>query len=177
MLVDSEGKNLSINCLITLHDNAPSLSWIFTKYANEWPPRKKIRKGSTRKKINTKKEQEVVNTKKDPEVVNTKKVTTKKEPEVVNTKKEPEVAHDLWPLTLDLCPLTLTRKRPTLTTIRCHSPDWFEQRELGSEPCCKLFCCTSKMDANPKTRELSIGQITQILSTDKYTHEECSAQL
>ena len=28
----------------------PPFSWIFTKYANEWPPRKKIRKGSTRKK-------------------------------------------------------------------------------------------------------------------------------
>ena len=94
--------HLSINCLITLHDNAPPpFSWIFTKYANEWPPRKKIRKGSTRKKINTKKEQEVVNTKKDPEVVNTKKEpevgTTKKKPEVVTTKKEPEVGRDLWP--------------------------------------------------------------------------------
>ena len=136
------GKTLSIYCLITLHDNAPSLSRIFTKYANEWPPRKKIRKGSTRKKINTKKEPEVVNTKKDPEVVNTKKepevvntkkdpevvttkkepevvntkkdaevVNTKKKPEVVNTKKEPEVTRDLWPL-------TLTRKRPTLTTFQ-----------------------------------------------------------
>ena len=95
------GENLSIYCLITLHDNAPSLSRIFTKYANEWPPRKKIRKGSTRKKINTKKDPEVVNTKKDPEVVNTKKepevVNTKKEPEVINTKKEPEVTYDLWP--------------------------------------------------------------------------------
>ena len=50
-------------------------------------------------------------TKKDPEVVN-----TKKEPEVVNTKKEPEVARDLWPLTRDICLLTLTRKRTNLTT-------------------------------------------------------------
>ena len=104
------GENLSIYCLITLHDNAPSLSRIFTKYANEWPPRKKIRKGSTRKKINTKKEQEVVTTKKDPEVVNTKKETGsghhekrtgsgqhEKRSGSVNTKKEPEVARDLWP--------------------------------------------------------------------------------
>ena len=63
----------------------------------------------------TKKDPEVVNTKKkkEPEVVNTKKepevVNMKKEPEVVNTKKEPEVTHDLWLL-------TLTRKRPSLTT-------------------------------------------------------------
>ena len=64
--------------------------------------------------VNTKKEQEVVTTKKEPEVVNTKKeqevTATKKEPEVTTTKKEPEVTRDLWPL-------TLTRKRPTSTTI------------------------------------------------------------
>ena len=110
-LFHSEGTCQSTASLLFMI-TPPSLSWIFTKYANEWPPRKKIRKGSTRKKINTKKEQEVVNTKKDPEVVN-----TKKDPEVVNTKKNPEVGHDLWPLTRDLCPLTLTRKRPTLTTV------------------------------------------------------------
>ena len=63
------------------------------KKNRKWSTRKKIRKWSTRKKINT-----------------------KKEPEVANTKKNPEVGHDLWPLTRDLCPLTLTRKRPTLTT-------------------------------------------------------------
>ena len=93
----------SSHCLFMI---TPPFSWIFTKYANEWPPRKKIRKGSTRKKINTKKEQEVVNTKKDPEVVN-----TKKKPEVVNTKKE--TGSDPWPL-------TLTRKRSTLTTLICN---------------------------------------------------------
>ena len=66
----------------------------------------------------TKKEPEVVTTKKDqhekePEVVNTKKepevVTTKKDPEVVNTKKNRK-----WPLTFDLWPLTLTRKKTNL---------------------------------------------------------------
>ena len=76
----------------------PPLSWIFTKYANEWPPRKK-----DPEVVNTKKEPEVITTKKEPEVVN-----TKKEPEVITTKKEPEVAFDLWLL-------ILTRKRPTLT--------------------------------------------------------------
>ena len=127
MPVDSEGKNLSIYCLIIIYDNTP-LSWIFTKYANEFLSRKKIRKGSTRKKnrkgstrkrnrkwstrkknrkwSTRKKEPEVVNTKKEPEVVN-----TKKEPEVVNTKNEPEVARDLWSLTFDL-----NTKRTPLTT-------------------------------------------------------------
>ena len=61
----------------------------------------------------TKKDPEVVTTKKEPEVVNTKKepevVNTKIEPEVVTTKKKPEMTHDLWLL-------TLTRKRPSLTT-------------------------------------------------------------
>ena len=122
------GENLSIYCLITLHDNAPSLSRIFTKYANEWQPRKKIRKGSTRKKINTKKEPEVVNTKKKPEVVN-----TKKEPEVVNTKKEPEVVNttketgsDLWPLTFDPWPLTfdLLRKKIRKWSTRKRNRKW-----------------------------------------------------
>ena len=89
--------HLSINCLITLHDNAPSLSWIFTKYANEWPPRKKI------------------NTKKEPEVVN-----TKKDPEVVTTKKEPEMIRDLWPLTHDPWPLTSPTKK-TLLLLGTHS--------------------------------------------------------
>ena len=92
MPVDSEGENLSIYCLIIIYDNLP-FSWIFTNYANEWPPRKKIRKGSTRKKINT-----------------------KKKPEVVNTKKEPEVSRDLWPLTRDPWPLTSPTKRSPLTT-------------------------------------------------------------
>ena len=69
----------------------------------------------------TKKEPEVVTTKKDqhekePEVVNTKKepevVTTKKDPEVVNTKKNRK-----WPLTFDLWPLTLTRKKTNLLLL------------------------------------------------------------
>ena len=142
MLVDSEGKNLSIYCLITLHDNAPSLSRLFTKYANEWPPRKKIRKGSTRKKINTKKEPLCVcctlschkfiiiiisvNTKKDQHDKRTgsgqhEKRSGSGQHEKENRKwpprkKDPEVACDLWPLTRDLWPLTLTRKKDYLTT-------------------------------------------------------------
>ena len=116
-LFHSEGTCQSTASLLFMI-TPPPFSWIFTKYGNEWPPRKKNRKGSTRKKINTKKDPEVVNTKKDPEVVN-----TKKKPEVVNTKKKPEVARDLWPLTRDLCLLTLTRKRPHLTThhpLKCY---------------------------------------------------------
>ena len=97
--------HLSINCLITIHDNAPSLSWIFTKYANEWPPRKNNRKWSPRKKIRT-----WSTRKKEPEVV-----TTKKEPEVTTTKKK----NRKWPVTFDLLtrdlwPLTLTRKKSPL---------------------------------------------------------------
>ena len=34
--------------------------------------------------------------------------------------------------------------------IQSHSPDWIKQSELEPESCCKLFCYTSKMDANPK---------------------------
>ena len=129
MLVDSEGKTCqSTTSLLFMITPPPPFSWIFTKYANEWPPRKKIRKVSTRKKINTKKEPEVVNTKKDPEVVN-----TKKKPEVVNTKKEPEVARDLWPLTRDLWPLTLTRKRSSLTThVEVTLLTWYNSQHINN---------------------------------------------
>ena len=38
-------------------------------------------------------------------------------------------------------------RSPIINTIY-----WIEQRELESEPCCKLFCYTSKLDANPLHR-------------------------
>ena len=77
----------------------PPFSWIFTKYANEWPPRKKNRKWSTRKKIR----------KWSPRKKNRKWSPRKSNRKRSPRKRTPEVARDLWPL-------TLTRKRTTLTT-------------------------------------------------------------
>ena len=97
----------------------PPFSWIFTKYANEWPPRKKI---------NTKKEPEVVNTKKDQHEKRTgschhEKRSGSGQHEKGNRKwstrkRKPEVTRDLWPL-------TLTRKRSNLTTDSPNKDRWF----------------------------------------------------
>ena len=106
--------HLSINCLITLHDNAPPpFSWIFTKYANEWPPRKKIRKCSTRKK-----DQHEIRTGSDQHEKRSGSGQHEKRTGSGQHKKEPEVTRDLWPQLCDLWLLTLTRKRPHLTTYR-----------------------------------------------------------
>ena len=82
---------MSINCLITIHDNAPS--------SREYSQNMLMNDNHEKEPevATTKKDPEVVTTKKEPDVVTTKKepevVTTKKEPEVVNTKKEPEVVN------------------------------------------------------------------------------------
>ena len=128
MLVDSEGKTCQSTTSL-LFMKRP-LSWIFTKYANEWPPRKKIRKVSTRKKIrkwSTRKKNRKWSTRKKNRKWSTRKKNRKWPPRKKNRKwstrkkirkwsprkknRKWSVSFDLWPMTFDL-----TYKKDPLTT-------------------------------------------------------------